>query len=324
MNPTVPPPRAAALSPGAVADWPERIARAARRIAGSVRVTPCLTLEVDQRPVTLKLEYLQASGTFKARGAFNRLLSAQVPPAGVAAASGGNHGIAVAYAAQRLGVPAHIFVPATTPAAKRERLRRLGAQVHVGGAAYAEALAACDAFRQETGALESHAYDAPETLAGQGTVAREWQYQAPDLDTVLVAVGGGGLIGGMAAWYQGQVKVVAVESEGCPTLNRALAAGEPVDVEVSGLAADALGARRIGRWMFPIAQRHVAASVLVSDDQIRQAQHRLWDLARVPAEPGGAAAFAALMGGAYRPAPDERVGVLVCGANLDPAALSGP
>ena len=305
-------------------DWPAAIEAAARRIAGQVRVTPCLALPWAGQLLNLKLEYLQESGTFKARGAFNRLLSATLPPAGVAAASGGNHGIAVALAARRLGVPAHIFVPQATPQAKRDRLQALGAQVHRGGAAYADALAACDAFRHAHGALESHAYDQPETLAGQGTVALEWAHQAPDLDTVLVAVGGGGLIGGMAAWYQGRVRVVAVESDGCPTLHRALAAGEPVDVAVSGLAADSLGARRIGTLMFPVAQRHIAASVLVSDAAIRLAQQTLWRDARIPAEPGGAAAFAALLSGAYQPAPGERVGVLVCGANLDPATLHDP
>jgi threonine dehydratase len=303
-------------------DWPAEIAAAARRIAGRIRVTPCVELAWEGHRLNLKLEYLQASGTFKARGAFNRLLSARAPAAGVAAASGGNHGIAVALAARELGVPAHIFVPEPTPQAKRDRLAALGAQVHRGGRDYAEALAACDAFRAHTGALESHAYDHPATLAGQGTLAREWQWQAPDLDTVLVAVGGGGLIGGMAAWYGGRVRVIAVESEGCPTLSRALAAGEPVDVAVGGLAADSLGARRVGSLMFPIARQHVAESVLVSDEAIRQAQAALWALARIPAEPGGATAFAALLGGAWRPQPGERVGVLVCGANLDPTALS--
>ena len=302
--------------------WPAEIAATARRIAPHIRITPCLDVTWEDRRIGLKLEYLQESGTFKARGAFNRLLSARVPPAGVAAASGGNHGIAVALAARRLNVPAHIFVPLITPQAKRDRLQALGADVHVGGAAYADALAACNAFREATGAIESHAYDHPATLAGQGTVAREWQYQAPDLDTVLVAVGGGGLIGGMAAWYQGQVKVIAVETEGCPTLHEALAAGRPVDVEVSGIAADSLGARRAGSLMFPIAQRHIAHSLLVSDEAVRQAQQWLWREARIAAEPGGATAFAALLSGAYQPTPQERIGVLVCGANLDPSLLA--
>ncbi|HPU50390.1 MAG TPA: threonine/serine dehydratase [Burkholderiaceae bacterium] len=302
--------------------WPAEIVAAARRIAPHVRITPCMDFSWQGAAVNLKLEYLQESGTFKARGAFNRLLSAPMPPAGVAAASGGNHGIAVALAARRLNVPAHIFVPQHTPLAKQERLHALGADVHLGGAAYADALAACNAFREATGALESHAYDHPATLAGQGTVAREWQHQAPDLDTVLVAVGGGGLIGGMAAWYQGQVKVVAVETEGCPTLHEALAAGRPVDVEVSGIAADSLGARRIGSLMFPIARQHIAQSLLVADEAVREAQQTLWREARIAAEPGGATAFAALVCGAYRPAADERVGVLICGANFDPSVLT--
>lgn len=304
-------------------DWPAEIAAAARRIAGHIRVTPCLDLAWEGRRLNLKLEYLQTSGTFKARGAFNRLLGAEVPAAGVAAASGGNHGIAVALAARELGMPAHIFVPEPTPQAKRDQLAALGARVHRGGRDYADALAACDAFRASSGALESHAYDHPATIAGQGTLAREWQWQAPDLDTVLVAVGGGGLIGGMAAWYAGRVRVIAVESEGCPTLHRALAAGEPVDVTVGGLSSDSLGARRAGSLMFPIARQHIAASVLVSDDAIRQAQATLWAQARIPTEPGGAAAFAALLSGAWQPAAGERVGVLVCGANVDPASLMG-
>jgi threonine dehydratase len=303
-------------------DWQAAIDVAARRIAGRVRLTPCLDIDWQGRPLSLKLEYLQVGGTFKARGAFNRLLGTPAPAAGVTAASGGNHGIAVALAARELGISAHVFVPEPTPQAKRDRLTALGATVHRGGADYAEALAACHAYRASSGALESHAYDHPDTLAGQGTVAREWHAQAPDLDTVLVAVGGGGLIGGMAAWYAGRVRVIAVESEGCPTLHRALAAGEPVDIAVGGLAADSLGARRVGSLMFPIARDHVAASVLVSDDAIRRAQATLWSQARIPAEPGGAAAFAALLDGAYRPQPGERVGVLVCGANLDPSVLA--
>lgn len=314
----------AAQAGSAALPWRDTITEAAERIAGRVRVTPCLDLTLDGHALTLKLECLQVSGTFKARGAFNRLLSATVPAAGVAAASGGNHGIAVALAAGELGLPAHVFVPETTPAAKQARLRALGAQVRLAGQDYAGALAACTAFREASGALESHAYDHPATLAGQGTLAREWQQQCPGLDTVLVAVGGGGLIGGMLAWYQGSVRVVAVESEGCPTLHRALAAGAPVAVPVSGVAADSLGARQVGALMFPLAQRHLAASVLVTDAAIVQAQRALWAAARVAAEPGGATALAALLSGAYRPAPGERVGVLVCGANVDPATLVAP
>ena len=298
------------------------IRRAWTRIASHVRVTPCIDVSAGGHSLTLKLECLQVSGTFKARGAFNRLLANPIPGAGVVAASGGNHGIAIAHAARTLGVAASIFVPSVSAPAKRARLAALGAQVRVAGEQYADALAAAERFAADTGALTSHAYDQADTLCGQGTVALEWERQAPELDTVLVAVGGGGLIGGMAAWYQGAVRVVAVESEGCPTLHRALAAGRIVDVEVGGLAADSLGARRVGELMFPIARRWIEHSVLVEDDAIRAAQQRLWADVRVAAEPGGATALAAVLSGAYRPAPGERVGVLVCGANLDPAALA--
>ena len=308
---------------------PAEISAAARRIAPHVRVTPVIAVECAQRTVELKLEFLQVSGTFKARGAFNRLLAAReqgqaLPEAGIVAASGGNHGIAVAHAARALGVAAHIFVPETAPAAKVAKLRSLGAVVHARGHQYADALAASEAYAARSGALRSHAYDQFETLAGAGTVALEWIGQSPSLDTVLVAVGGGGLIGGMAAFYRGAVKVVAVESQGCPTLHAALAAGKPVDVDVGGLAADSLGARRVGSWMFPIAQAHVAESVLVSDEAIADAQRWAWTALRIASEPGGAAALAALLSGAYLPAEGERVGVLMCGANVDPATLSQP
>lgn len=300
------------------------IESAAARIAPYIRRTPVLAMRVGEQILNLKLEYLQVSGTFKARGAFNRLLSA--PSAalanGVVAASGGNHGIAVAYAASQLGVPAHIFVPSVSPMAKRERLITLGAHLRVCGEQYADALAESDTFVERTGALRSHAYDQAETLAGQGTIAREWHEQEPGLDTVLVAVGGGGLIGGIAAWFDGRVKVVAVESEGCPTLFSALRAGAPVDVEVGGLAADSLGARRVGQLMFPIARQRVSEALLVSDNDIRRAQQYLWQNARIPSEPGGAAAMAAVLSGAYRGRSGERIGVLVCGANVDPVAFS--
>lgn len=298
---------------------------AARRIAGRVRVTPVLEAELDGQPLSFKLEFLQAGGTFKARGAFNRLLSCDGPAlraAGVVAASGGNHGIAVALAAHALGVPAHVFVPRITPQAKLDKLAALGAVVHREGAVYAEALAASQAHAQATGAVQSHAYDQPETVAGQGTVAREWAAQSPALDTVLVAVGGGGLVGGIAAWYRGDVRVVAVESEGCPTLHAALSAGRIVEVEARGVAADSLGARRIGEIAFDVARRHVDRALLVPDEAIVAAQRRLWSSFRIPSEPGGATALAALLCGAYRPAPGERVGVLVCGANVDPATLA--
>lgn len=306
-----------------------QIADAAARIAGHVRRTPVIDVRAPDpaggmgQAVNLKLEFLQVSGTFKARGAFNRLLGAdrESLARGVVAASGGNHGIAVATAARELGVPAHIFVPSVSSAAKRQRLAELGAQVQVCGDQYADALAASEAFIGQSGALRSHAYDQPQTLAGQGTVALEWLQQTPDLDTVLVAVGGGGLIGGMAAWLEGHVRVIAVESETCPTLHSALAAGRPVEVEVSGLAADSLGARRVGDLMFPIAQRAVERTVLVSDDAIRSSQRWLWEQLRVATEPGGAAAMAALLSGAYRAGRGERLGVLLCGANVDPSSL---
>lgn len=313
------------------------IEAAAGRIAPHVRVTPTIDIALDGGRVELKLECLQVSGTFKARGAFARLLAAReaalregtTPPARVVAASGGNHGIAVAHAARALGVVADIFVPMPTPAAKLARLHSLGATVHAIGEDYAAAYAASRRFAAEHAAIESHAYDAFDTLAGQGTLAREWLRQSPDLDAWLVAVGGGGLIGGMAAWLEAAAaagirvpRLVAVESEGCPTLSAALAAGRIVEVAPRGLAVDSLGARRAGERMFPLAQRRVAQSVLVPDAAIAAAQATLWRQLRIATEPGGATAFAALESGAWRPAGSERVGVLVCGANVDLRALA--
>ena len=267
-------------------------------------------------PLLFKLELLQHSGSFKARGAFATLLRHKAPPAGVVAASGGNHGAAVAYAAQRLGLPATIFVPSITSPAKLDRIRAYGATLVMGGNRYADALAASERHVADTGALPLHAYDAPDTLLGQGTVAWELEADAPEVDTVLVAVGGGGLIGGMAAWYAGRTKVVAVESDGAPTLHAAFAAGRPVEAQAGGIAADSLAPRQVGALMFPIARAYVAPDVvLVTDDEIRAAQAALWTGLRVVTEPGGAAAFAALLSGRYRPAPDERVAVLLCGAN---------
>ncbi len=297
------------------------IAEAARLIRPHVRHTPVLAADAADfgltgRPLTFKLEFLQHSGSFKARGAFTNLLTRPVPAAGVVAASGGNHGAAVAYAAGKLGVPATIFVPSVVSPAKAERIRSYGARLEIAGERYADALAASEAFVAKTDALAVHAYDQPETLLGQGTVGLELEEQAPDIDTLLVAVGGGGLIGGIAAWYQGRINVVAVESDGAPTLHAAMAAGRPVDAPAGGIAADSLAPRQVGSLMFPIAQAYLRAPVvLVSDDAIRQAQRTLWDRLRVVAEPGGAAAFAALLDGRYRPAPDERVAVLLCGAN---------
>ncbi len=270
-------------------------------------------------PVVLKLEFLQHTGSFKPRGAFNRLLLAERPEAGVITASGGNHGAAVAYAAQVLGLRAEVFVPEPTPAEKCARIEGFGARLVRAGASYAEALAASRARQMETGALEVHAYDHPDVLAGQGTVGMEFEADAPDLTHVLVATGGGGLIGGIAAWYGGRVRVVSVEPEGCPTLHAALAAGHPVPVAPSGIAADSLGAREAGSVMFGVAQAHVSDAVLVSDAAISAAQRLLWQRLRIIAEPGGATALAALLSGAFRPPGDARVGVVLCGANCAPA-----
>lgn len=304
------------------------IDEAAARIDGYVRETPVVDLEPGVFGVpgrlSLKLELIQHSGSFKARGAFNLLLARDVPPAGVVAASGGNFGLAIAYAARQLGHPATIFVPEVTVAAKRDKLSALGARVVVTGQVYADALSASLTEVENTGALFAHAYDQPEVVAGGGVCARELVTQRPSLDTVLVSVGGGGLIGGFACWYAGDTRIVAVEPEQAPTLARALAAGAPVDVEVSGVAADSLGASRIGALGFAAARRWVERSVLVTDDDIRRAQWLLWDTARVLCEPGSAAPLAALLAGAYIPAVDERVCLLICGANLDPASLTPP
>jgi threonine dehydratase len=303
------------------------IEQAATRIAPYVRRTPVIevaagTFPTVARPLTLKLECLQVTGSFKPRGAFNRMLSAKVPAAGVIAASGGNHGIAVAHAAKTLGHRAEIFVPEVISATKVARLKELGAAVTITGKVYGDALAASRRRAAETGALVLHAYDQPEILAGQGTLAREFADQTPNLDTVLVAVGGGGLIGGMAAWYRGISRLVAVEPRKSCALHAALEAGKPVDVEVSGVAADSLGARRVGDLMFPLARDYVERVVLVEDAAIVAAQKELWQALRVVAEPGGAAALAAVLSGAYTRAPRERVGVLVCGANCDPGSVA--
>ncbi|MDJ0896467.1 MAG: threonine/serine dehydratase [Alphaproteobacteria bacterium] len=298
---------------------------AAQRIAGRVRTTPILDVpagELAPCRVVLKLECLQHTGSFKPRGAFNRLLSAADNGAGVIAASGGNHGIAVAYAAQSLGRPADIFVPEISSPVKVARLREMGANVYQTGQTYADALEAMQRRREETGALEAHAYDQPETVRGQGTAAREFDAQAPDLTTLLVAVGGGGLIGGFLGWFGDTKRVVSVEPETAPTLSAALEAGRPVDVAVSGVAADSLGARRIGGISYGLAAQHLAESVLVPDDAIRAAQRLLWDRFRVVAEPGGATALAALTAGRYTPRTDEVLGVLVCGANADLTTLT--
>ena len=299
----------------------ERIAAAERVIRPYIRHTPIIEVDAAEfglAPCRLifKLEQLQHSGSFKARGAFANLLLREVPNAGVVAASGGNHGVAVSYAARRLGVPATIFVPGITSPAKLERIRSYGAELIIGGALYADALSASEVHVAATGAMPVHAFDQPETLLGQGSIGLELEADAPDVDSFLVAVGGGGLIGGTAAWFAGRVKVVAVESDGAPTLHAAFAAGEPVDAPAGGIAADSLAPKRVGRLMFPIARAHVAPDVvLVADDDIRAAQAALWSVLRIVAEPGSAAAFAGLLSGRYRPLAGERVAVLVCGGN---------
>ncbi|WP_113406595.1 threonine/serine dehydratase [Rhizobiales bacterium] len=299
---------------------PECIAETEKRIRPHIRHTPVLHSDLADfglaaGPLDFKLEFLQHSGSFKARGAFSSLLGRDVPAAGVVAASGGNHGAAVAYAAMRLGIPATIFVPSVTSPAKAERIRSYGANLVIGGERYADALAASQQWSEERGAVAIHAYDQPETLLGQGTIGGEIEADIPDIDTLLVAVGGGGLIGGIAAWFQGRVRVVAVEPEGAPTLWQAFEAGHPVDAPAGSIAADSLAPKRVGELMFPIARAYAQRPVLVSDDEIRQAQQTLWDRLRIVVEPGGATAFAALLARKYVPALDERVAVLLCGAN---------
>ena len=298
----------------------DAITRADSLIRQHIRRTPIVEVQgadfgLDGAALTLKLELLQHSGSFKARGAFANLLMRPVPPAGVVAASGGNHGAAVAFAASQLGVPARIFVPVVCSAAKMDRFRSCGAELVVTGERYADALAASQQWAEQSGALSIHAYDQPETLLGQGTVGLELEQQCPQLDVLLVAVGGGGLIGGIAAWYGGRTRIIGVEPAAAPTLYSALQAGRPVDAEAGGIAADSLAPRRVGELMFPFAQKYVEQVVLVSDQAILQAQAALWNVLRVVAEPGGAAALAALLSRKYKPKTGERVGVLVCGGN---------
>ena len=299
-------------------------------IASHVRRTPLLEAAspvTGAPPVSLKLEFLQHAGSFKPRGAFHNLLTRAAPAIGCATASGGNHGAAVAYAAGRLGIRARVFVPEIAAPPKIAKIKAYGAEVVVKGAAYADAQTLCDAYVADSGALAIHPYATAETVAGQGTVGLEWEEDLarlglPPIDTVLVAVGGGGLIAGIAAWFGGRIKVVGVEPEGSRALDAALAAGRPVDVPVKSVAADSLGARSVGALNLAIARRAVDHVALVGDAAIRDAQRWLWRELQVAAEPGGAAAFAALASGAYRPAASERVGVLICGANVDLAALA--
>ena len=301
-------------------DWSAEITAAQPRIAPYIRRTPVIEATVSglASPVMLKLEQMQHTGSFKARGAFNTLLSQAVPAAGLVAASGGNHGAAVAWAGARLGHRARIFVPEMAGPAKIALIERLGADLSVVPGAYANALEAARAHEAETGAMQIHAYDAPATVAGQGTVMAEWEAQGLAADTVLIAVGGGGLIAGAMGWLAGRRKVVAVEPETSSALHAALAAGGPVDVEVSGIAANALGARRVGEICFGLAERHLGDSVLVTDAAIAEAHALIWRELRQLVEPAGAAALAALISGAYRPEPGERVAVLVCGGNVAP------
>ncbi|MDQ0313987.1 threonine/serine dehydratase [Amorphus orientalis] len=296
------------------------------RISGHIRETPVIApgrgafgLDLD---LSLKLECLQHTGSFKPRGAFNSLLSADDATADVAAASGGNHGAAVAFAASQLGRRATIFVPEIASPVKVAKIRQAGADVRIGGARYADAADACAAFRAETGAIDIHPYDTPATIAGQGTVGLEWERAVPELDTVLVAVGGGGLMAGIATWYEQRGKIVAVEPDTSHCLKAARDAGHPVDVDVSGVAADSLGARRVGDLVFAQARAFLDDAVTVPDAAIRTAQARLWRELGIAAEPGGATALAALLAGAYRPEPGERVGVLVCGCNVDLTTLA--
>jgi len=300
----------------------ERIQATESIIRPYIRRTPILEVDgadfgLDSIKITFKLELFQHAGSFKARGAFTNILTREVPAAGVVAASGGNHGVAVAFAAMKLGKPATIFVPTVASKTKLDRIRRSGAELVITGDRYADSLEASEAWTTQSGALPIHAYEGDETLLGQGTLGMELEEQAPQLDTVLVAVGGGGLIGGVAAWYQNRVKVISVEPIEAPTLQRALSAGRPVDSPAGGIAADSLAPRQVGQQMFPIAQKFVHSALLVSDEDIIAAQKTLWETTRIIAEPGGATAFAGLLSGRYKPEPGERVGVIVCGGNTD-------
>jgi threonine dehydratase len=304
-------------------DWQGAIEAATARVEGHVVRTPVMTsTALWDRPLALKLEQMQHTGSFKARGAFNTLLSAAVPEGGVVAASGGNHGAAVAFAAARLGIPAQIFVPEIAGPAKIALIERTGAGLTVVPGEYADALAMAERWEAERGAMQIHAYDAPATLAGQGTCLAEWEAQGLEADTLLIAVGGGGLIGGALAWNAGRRKIVAVEPMGCNTLSAALEANRPVDIGVSGVAANALGARRIGTLCYDLARANGTRVAQVPDGAIVEAQQALWQSHRILVEPAGACALAALRWGVYVPEPDERVAVLVCGGNIAPDPLA--
>jgi len=298
----------------------EAIAAAHARIAPHIRRTPVVSVDGADFGwpgvrLVFKLELTQHAGSFKSRGAFNNMLTRAIPAAGVVAASGGNHGVAVSYAAMKTNHPATIFVPSVASPVKMEQIRGYGARLEIAGDRYNDALVASERFVETSDAVPIHAYDQYETLQGQATLGRELEEQAPDLDALLVAVGGGGLIGGIASWYRGRVPVIGVEPELAPTLTRALEAGEPVDSPAGGIAADSLAPKQVGKLMFPIAQRYVAGTALVTDDAIRDAQRALWKSLRIVAEPGGAAAFAALLSGRWKPKAGQTIGVLVCGGN---------
>jgi threonine dehydratase len=309
------------------------IEAAAVRIAPYVRRTPMMWvdgadfelpgLKLAGLKLAFKLEFAQHSGSFKARGAFCQMLTRKAPEAGIVAASGGNHGVAVAFAANRLRIAATIFVPSVASSTKVAQIRALGATLRIVGDRYADALAASLDHAHSSGAMQIHAYDQIETMLGQATLGREIEQEAPDLDALLVSVGGGGLIGGIAAWYRGRVSVIGVEPELAPTLTDALKAGRPVDAPAGGIAADSLAPRQVGQLMFPVAQRFITGTVLVSDDAIRTAQRTLWNTLRVVVEPGGAAAFAALQSGRWKANAGQRVGVLLCGANTTAVNFDG-
>jgi threonine dehydratase len=300
----------------------EQIQKTEKVIRPYIRRTPIVEVDgadfgLEWIKIVFKLELFQHSGSFKARGAFTNILTREVPPVGVVAASGGNHGAAVAFAAMKLRKPATIFVPSVAAATKLDRIRSYGAELVITGDRYAESLEASESWTAKSGALPIHAYEGNETLLGQGTLGLELEEQDPKLDSLLVAVGGGGLIGGVAAWYQDRLKMIAVEPFEAPTLERALSAGRPVDSPAGGIAADSLAPRQVGQQMFPIAEKYVREVVLVTDEEIIEAQKKLWQSVRIVAEPGGAAAFAGLLSGRYKTKPGERVGVIVCGGNTN-------
>lgn len=297
-----------------------KIVATERLIRPYIRRTPVIEVNsadfgFGDNPIDLKLELMQHAGSFKCRGAFTNLLTREIPDAGVVAASGGNHGAAVAFAAMKLGIPAKIFVPSIASPAKVQRIKQYGAELVIGGDRYADALSASEHWLAQSDAVPVHAFDQVETMLGQGTIGLELEDQAPEIDTLLVSVGGGGLIAGIAAWFANRIRIVGVEPEASPTLSKALEAGCPVDAETGGLAADSLAPRRVGDKVFPIARRYIADVIRVSDEAIRNAQSALWNVLRIVAEPGGSTAFAALLSGAYQPQTDERVGIVISGGN---------